>query len=196
MTMLLRLPTSAALALAASAAQAVPVTVQLHGPDGQPLADAVVAVEVKGHAGKTTTAKAEMAQRDRQFAPQLLVVQTGTAVSFPNFDIVRHHVYSFSPIKVLDIKLYSDTPTKPEVFDKPGVAALGCNIHDRMSAHIVVVDTPTFAKTDDKGQASFDLPPGEHVVRAWHAGQKSPMLQSLKLDVAAAGGTSVLTLAE
>jgi plastocyanin len=186
----------ALVALACSAVQAVPVTVQLRGPSGQPLAGAAVAIEVKGRTGKTSTAKAEMGQRDRQFTPQLLVVQTGTAVSFPNFDTVRHHVYSFSPIKVIDIKLYAGTPTEPVVFDKPGVATLGCNIHDRMSAHIVVVDTPTFARTDDKGQASFDLPAGEHAVKAWHAGQKSPMLQALKLDVPAAGGTVALTLAE
>lgn len=178
------------------AAWAVPVTVQLQGPGGQPLADAAVAIEVKGRTGRTTTAEAEMGQRNRQFTPQLLVVQTGTAVSFPNFDTVRHHVYSFSPIKVIDIKLYSGTPAKPIVFDKPGVATLGCNIHDRMSAHIVVVDTPTFARTDAKGQASFDLPPGEHLVKAWYDGQKSATLQSLKLEVPAGGGTSVLTLAD
>jgi plastocyanin len=172
------------------------VTVQLRGPTGQPLAGAVLAIEIRGRPARTSSAKAEIGQRDKQFAPQVLVVQTGTAVNFPNFDTVRHHVYSFSPIKVIDIKLYSGTPAEPIVFDKPGVAALGCNIHDRMSAHVVVVDTPTFAKTDDKGQASFDLPAGEHVVKAWHAGQKSPTLQSLKLDVAAAGGTGVLTLTE
>jgi plastocyanin len=193
---LTRFALPALLALTCSAALAVPVTVQLRGPNGQPLAGAAVAVEVKGRTGKTSTAKAEMGQRDRQFSPQLLVVQTGTAVNFPNFDTVRHHVYSFSPIKVIDIKLYSGTPAEPVVFDKPGVAALGCNIHDRMSAHIVVVDTPTFARTDDKGQASFDLPAGEHAVKAWHAGQKSPTLQALKLDVPAAGGTVALTLAE
>lgn len=186
----------AAFALFALAAQAVPVTVQLRGPAGQPLAGAAVAIEVKGRTGRATNAKAEMGQRDRQFTPQLLIVQTGTAVNFPNFDTVRHHVYSFSPIKVIDIKLYSGTPAEPIVFDKPGVATLGCNIHDRMSAHIVVVDTPTFARTDDKGQASFDLAVGEHVVKAWHAGQKSPTLQSLRLDVPAAGGTVALTLAE
>jgi plastocyanin len=186
----------ALLSLSPLAAAAVPVTVQLRGPGGQPLANAAIAVEVKGRAGKTANAKAEMGQRDRQFTPQLLVVQTGTAVSFPNFDTVRHHVYSFSPIKVIDIKLYSGTPTEPIVFDKPGVATLGCNIHDRMSAHIVVVDTPTFARTDASGQASFDLPAGEHVVRAWHDGQKSPNLQSARLDVPAAGGTVPLTLAE
>lgn len=196
MTMPLRLLMPAALALLAQAAQALPVTVQLRGPAGQPLAGTAVAVEVKGRTGRASNAKAEMGQRDRQFTPQLLVVQTGTAVNFPNFDTVRHHVYSFSPIKVIDIKLYSGTPAEPIVFDKPGVAALGCNIHDRMSAHIVVVDTPTFARTDDKGLASFDLPAGEHVVKAWHAGQKSPTLQSLRLDVPAGGGTVTLTLAE
>ncbi|MBL8275089.1 MAG: methylamine utilization protein [Pelomonas sp.] len=191
-----RLFTSALLALACAAAQAVPVTVQLRGPGGQPLAGAALAIEVKGRTGKATSAKAEIGQRDRHFTPQLLIVQTGTSVSFPNFDTVRHHVYSFSPIKVIDIKLYSGTPAEPVVFDKPGVAALGCNIHDRMSAHVVVVDTPTFARTDDKGQASFDLPTGEHTAKAWHAGQKSPMLQSVRLDVPAAGGVVTLTLAE
>lgn len=192
---LLQTLTVAALALTPWAvALAVPVTVQLRGPAGQPLAGAAVAVEVKGRTGRTTTAKAEIGQRERQFTPQLLIVQTGTSVNFPNFDTVRHHVYSFSTIKVIDIKLYSGTPAEPVVFDKPGVAALGCNIHDKMSAHVIVVDTPTFARTDDKGQATFDLPPGTHAVKAWHAAQKSPTLQSAKLDVPAAGGTSVLTL--
>jgi plastocyanin len=194
--MTLRRLTVLALALTPLAALAVPVTVQLRGPGGQLLANAVVAVEVKGRPAKTTTAKAEIGQRDRQFTPQLLVVQTGTSVSFPNFDTVRHHVYSISPIKVIDIKLYSGTPAEPVTFDKPGVATLGCNIHDRMSAHVVVVDTATFARTDAKGQATFDLPVGEHSIKAWHAAQKSATLQSVKLDVPAGGGTSTLTLAE
>ena len=193
---ILRRLTLAALALSPLAGLAVPVTVQLRGPNGQPLAGAAVAVEVKGRTGKTTGAKAEMGQRDRQFTPQLLIVQTGTAVNFPNFDTVRHHVYSISPIKVIDIKLYSGTPAEPVVFDKPGVAALGCNIHDRMTAHIIVVDTPTFARTDDKGQATFDLAAGEHAVKAWHAGQKSQTLLNLKLDVPASGGTVALTTPE
>ncbi|MFG6414095.1 methylamine utilization protein [Roseateles sp. DC23W] len=183
-------------ALAPVAAAAVPVTVQMRGPGGQPVANAAVAVEVRGRTGKTGSAKAEIGQRDRQFTPQLLIVQTGTAVSFPNFDTVRHHVYSFSPIKVIDIKLYTGTPTEPVVFDKPGVAALGCNIHDTMSAHVVVVDTPLFAVSDTKGQATFDLPPGTHAVKAWHAGQKTPTLQRLKLEVPGTGGAVALTLEE
>ncbi|MEJ6004625.1 methylamine utilization protein [Paucibacter sp. AS339] len=166
-------------ALGSSALQALPWTIQLNNAAGKPLAGAAVAVEVLGRSSKTNAAKAEMGQRERQFQPPVLVVQTGTAVSFPNFDVVRHHVYSFSPIKVIDLKLYSGTPAEPIVFDKPGVATLGCNIHDRMSAHIVVVDTPVFAVTDANGQVKFDLPAGEHRVKAWHASLKTPSLQAL-----------------
>jgi hypothetical protein len=141
-----------------------------------------------------------MAQRERQFQPALLIVQTGTAVSFPNFDVVRHHVYSFSPIKVIDVKLYSGTPSEPIVFDKPGVATLGCNIHDRMSAHIVVVDTPLFAVTDASGSARFDLPAGEHRLKLWHPSLKAQTLQSQVLVVPAhlpaSGAQTSLTLSE
>lgn len=171
---------------ASSAVQALPWTVQLNNAAGRPLAGAAIAVEVLGRAGKAGSgAKAEMAQRERQFQPALLIVQTGTAVSFPNFDVVRHHVYSFSPIKVIDVKLYSGTPSEPIVFDKPGVATLGCNIHDRMSAHIVVVDTPLFAITDASGSARFDLPAGEHRLKLWHPSTKAQALQSHPLVVPA-----------
>ena len=169
---------------------------QVRSPEGQPLTDAVVAVEIKG-GSRTSTGRAEMAQRDRQFQPHVLVVQTGTAVSFPNFDTVRHHVYSFSPIKPFDIKLYSGTPSEPIVFDKPGVAALGCNIHDRMGAFIVVVDTPLFGKTGAQGELSLELPPGEHVLKLWHSSRLQPLLLSEKLSVPAgqAAGQSSLVLA-
>ncbi|WP_077036436.1 methylamine utilization protein [Pelomonas sp. KK5] len=186
-------------ALCALNAQALPWTVQVRNAAGQPLADAVVAVEVGGKPQRAGAGvKAEMGQRDKQFTPQLLVIQTGTSVNFPNFDTVRHHVYSFSPIKVFETKLYSGTPAEPIVFDKPGVATLGCNIHDRMSAHIIVVDTPVFARTDAAGNARLDLPAGEHTLRLWHGSMKKDLLQSQSLAVAPAGGgqSVVVTLAD
>lgn len=175
------------LALAGTSALAVPVTVQVRGPNGQPLAGAAVAVEVKGRTGKTTTAKAEIGQRERQFTPQLLVVQTGTSVSFPNFDTVRHHVYSFSPVRTFEIKLYAGTPAAPLVFDKAGTAVLGCNIHDRMTGFIHVVNTPFFAKTSASGVAQLDVPAGEHTVQVWHsalADMREPLRQALKVNSA------------
>ncbi|MDM4766962.1 methylamine utilization protein [Pelomonas sp. SE-A7] len=169
-------------------------TVQVRSPDGKPLQDAVVAVEIKGQRSTASGVKAEVAQRERQFIPYVLVVQTGTAVNFPNFDTVRHHVYSFSPTKKFDLKLYAGTPAEPVLFDKPGVATLGCNIHDQMSAHVVVVDTPVFAKTDARGLVQLELPAGEHQLKTWHPRSPEPRLQSQALSVGAAAGQTVVTL--
>ncbi|WAC74422.1 methylamine utilization protein [Roseateles sp. SL47] len=194
---------SAALLLAASAATALlsplaasaaPWTLQVKDAAGAPLAGAVVAVELKGQPSQAAPGTvAQMAQRDRQFQPGTLVVQTGTAVSFPNFDTVRHHVYSFSPIRRFELKLYAGTPAEPVVFDKPGVAQLGCNIHDKMTARIIVVDTPLFATTDAQGQAKLDLPPGQHQVALWHArlGNDAPRQQSLVVPAGPPGGLAL-----
>jgi plastocyanin len=173
----------------------VPWTVQVRDAAGRPLADAVVAVEVHGQPSQAgRRASAEMSQRQRQFRPYVLVVQTGTAVSFPNFDTVRHHVYSFSETKKFEIKLYAGTPARPEVFDKPGIATLGCNIHDRMSAHIVVVDTPIFASSDASGLVTLDLPAGEHVLRYWHPRLAITALQSQRVSVGKDSGRTELSL--
>ncbi|PIM54759.1 methylamine utilization protein [Roseateles chitinivorans] len=178
----------------ASVTQAADWTIQVRDAAGTPVPNAAVAVELKGQPAKPAVgASATLAQRDRQFQPQLLVVQTGTAVNFPNFDTVRHHVYSFSPTKKFELKLYSGTPAEPVVFDRPGVAQLGCNIHDRMSAHVVVVDTPLFGITDAKGEVTLNLPPGEHRVRLWatRMGNAGPNSQPL---VVAAGAPGVLKI--
>ena len=101
--------------------------------------------------------------------PVMTVVQTGTEISFPNNDTVRHHVYSFSAAKPFELKLYSGTPGTPILFDKPGTVVIGCNIHDQMVAYIQVVSTPHFGKTDQAGKVSIaDLPPGKYRLKAWH----------------------------
>jgi hypothetical protein len=105
------------------------------------------------------------------FQPRVTVITTGTRALFPNFDTVRHHVYSFSPIKTFELKLYTGVPGTPVVFDKPGVAVLGCNIHDTMAAWVVVADTPWFARTPADGHVRIDaVPPGSYKLRLWHPG--------------------------
>lgn len=158
------------LLLAGLPVHAVPLVVTVTDEQGAPLADAVVAVQVKGTPTNAPAGtSAELGQKNRRFTPTVLAVQTGTAVHFPNFDTVRHHVYSFSPIKTFELKLYAGTPAAPVVFDKPGTAALGCNIHDTMTAYVRVVDTPYFARTDGSGRAQLELPTGDHQLQTWHA---------------------------
>lgn len=159
-------------ALAIPLSHATTVSVQLQDSAGKPLPDGVVFLESsQAKQVAKPIAGAEIAQINKQFTPQVMVVTVGTAVSFPNRDTVRHHVYSFSPNKTFELKLYTGTATSPVVFDKPGIAVLGCNIHDNMSAWVVVVETPYFAVGDAKGLASMrDIPAGTYRMRVWHPG--------------------------
>ena len=161
----------AALAALALAAQAGTVQVEVLDAAGQPLADAVVFLEsADARKAVKPLAGAQMAQEKRQFVPGVLVVPVGTEVRFPNNDSVRHHVYSFSPAKRFELKLYTGTPSSPVLFDSPGVAVLGCNIHDQMVGWILVVDTPYYARTPAApGRAQIgNVPPGTYTLRTWH----------------------------
>ncbi|MCU1244570.1 MAG: hypothetical protein JWN02_480, partial [Acidobacteria bacterium] len=79
------------------------------------------------------------------------------------------HVYSFSPAKPFQLPLYKGTPSKPLLFDKAGVVTLGCNIHDQMSAYIIVVDTPYFDQTAPSGRVTLrDVEAGRYTLHVWY----------------------------
>jgi plastocyanin len=112
-------------------------------------------------------------QKNQQFVPQVSVIQTGAAVYFPNSDNVRHSVYSFSAANRFELKLYAGKAANPVVFPKPGIVALGCNIHDKMIAWVLVVDTPFFARTDASGQAMLKgVEPGSYTLYAWRSSMR------------------------
>jgi len=169
--MLARLASFVVLSLTASCAQAASVDVLLSDAAGKPLADAVVMLEPAGaRLPPKPMQGAQIVQHDLQFDPPVTVVTTGTAVMFPNQDTVKHHVYSYSPAKTFQIKLYAGVPHAPIVFDKPGVAVLGCNIHDGMIAWVVVSDTPLWARSAAGGHAKVaDVPAGSYQLHVWHA---------------------------
>ncbi len=170
------LAAAAFLALAPTRAAAGTVEVTTRDAKGAALEDAVVWVLPKAGAAPARKRDAEIEQKDRQFMPLVTVVQVGTAINFPNRDTIRHHVYSFSPPKPFEIKLYVGTPVAPVVFDKPGEVVLGCNIHDHMLAYVYVVETPWFAKTGPDGRARIEgVPAGEYEVRVWHFAQATPI---------------------
>lgn len=159
---------SACLILFHVAASAAAVTVSVHDSLGKPLADAVLYAEPEGGAAPGSPRPAVIEQRGMKFLPLVTVVQSGATISFPNNDRVRHHIYSFSPAKKFDQKLYAGAAASSQVFDKAGTVVLGCNIHDRMIAYVKVVDTPYFAHTDASGNARLELPAGKYTLRAWH----------------------------
>jgi plastocyanin len=148
-----------------------PLDVRVTDAAGQPLPDAVVFLESPAaRAAARPRAMVEIAQVAKAFDPPVTVVPVGTAVNFPNRDSVRHHVYSFSPAKKFEIKLYVGTPAEPVVFDQPGIAVLGCNIHDQMAAWVVIVPTPWYGRAGADGVVRLpQVPAGAYRLRTWHA---------------------------
>ncbi|MDT8311903.1 MAG: methylamine utilization protein, partial [Methylophaga sp.] len=108
---------------------------------------------------------------DKAFVPELVIVQQGQLVDFPNSDNIRHHVYSFSPAKTFELKLYADRPKEPLLFDQHGVVVLGCNIHDGMVGYIYVAADKRVVKTDNRGIASLPASSDNSQISAWHANQ-------------------------
>ena len=174
---------------AAPLSHAASLQAQVNDSGGKPLADAVV-YAIAGTTPDTRPSRTPVAveQIDREFVPYVTVVQAGTKLTFPNRDPILHHVYSFSPAKSFEIKLYSGKSPTEELFDKPGVVTLGCNIHDWMIGYVLVVATPHFAKTDATGVARLrDLPAGAYDLHAWHPQQRAAAsVQRVTLDAASA----------
>lgn len=168
------------LCLSTVALAAVDITVT--DQQGKALEDAVV--ELLDPANKEfSQKKAEVKQQDLTFIPFVSAYQSGTAVDFPNMDKTRHHVYSFSPAKVFELKLYANKPEAPVLFDQAGIIALGCNIHDYMQAYIYIGDSPFLQVTDNKGQVSFtDIPDGSYQLKVWHPWQNADwMVQQVQI---------------
>jgi plastocyanin len=147
------------------------VQVSVKDNKGAPVGDAVVSLmplDAKPVLAPPATPLV-IAQRGQEFDPYVTAVVVGTKISFPNRDSVSHQVYSQSAPKPFEIPLYRPGENPTVTFDRPGTVSLGCNIHDWMSAHVVVLETPFFKATPATGTTTLTtLPPGRYRLDVWH----------------------------
>jgi hypothetical protein len=125
----------------------------------------------------------QILQTNYTFVPSLLAVQVGASIEFPNQDNSFHNVFSYSPAKRFDLGRYrpEDRPIPRQVFDKPGLVTLRCDIHEHMRALILVLETPHFVVTDPDGQFKLEgLPAGSFVLKAW-LNSKTTLEQPIQL---------------
>ncbi len=163
------------LLLAAAPAAAGDLVVEVRTAGGKPIQNAVVMLYPARAVPAKPTGTYQVVQQDIQFDPFVLVVPVGGNVAFPNRDPVRHQVYSFSKAKTFELKLYAKDQAHVVHFDKAGIVALGCNIHDAMTAFIAVVDTGFAVKTGADGVARLrGVPEGAARLSVWHPYQRSP----------------------
>lgn len=112
---------------------------------------------------------ASMEQQNRRFTPEMLVIQAGSKVSFPNEDPIFHNVFSLSGAKSFDLGNYPRGDTRMVTFTKPGIVFVNCHLHPNMSATIVVAPNKWNALAGRDGKFELrDVPPGHYTIVAWH----------------------------
>lgn len=132
------------------------------------LARVVVYLEGPGEKPGIPT-KSVMAQKNRHFVPEIVVVPVGSTVSFPNEDPIFHNVFSLSRTKAFDLGYYPLGATRTVKFDRAGIVQVYCHIHPDMSAAIVVLATGYWTRPTADGRYTLSgMTPGNYNLVAWH----------------------------
>ena len=118
--------------------------------------------------GERSVTNSVMALQSRQFSPRVRVVMQGSRIEFPNQDPFSHNVFSKTN-GGFDTGTFGRGKSREQVFDQPGIYALYCNVHPRMTAFVITLATPYYTQAALDGRFSIDsVPPGEYEVHAWH----------------------------
>lgn len=176
---LLRLSALAAVALAAVGARADPadLALRLIGPDGAPVASAVVAA-APGPAG---TGLVEMDQVDLQFRPPLLIAVAGQRLRIANSDSRVHHVRCHDHQLNFNVLLRPGERHELELSTSRSLTLL-CNIHAEMRARVLIVDSAVYATSDERGRLILrQLPARARRLKVWTRadGYQKPHLELL-----------------
>lgn len=166
----------AALIIAAPAARGQgPVSGQISivekpGDQTEDLGNTVIYLELPaGMKAKVAPANEAMVVQARQFAPHVRVVPQGSKIEFTNQDPFSHNVFSKAAQGPFDTDVFGRGKKKSTVVKETGVYPLYCNVHPRMTAFLVSVNTPYYAQAGADGRFSIaNVPAGTYVLHVWH----------------------------
>jgi plastocyanin len=168
----------AALAGSAAAQGTTPATTSVSGQVSiterpgettEDLANVVVFLEPMGGAARRLSpTHTTIALDKRQFSPRVRVITEGSKVEFPNQDPFSHNVFSKTN-GGFDTQPYGRGKMKEHTFSQPGVYPLYCNVHPRMTAFVITLNTPYYTQVGNDGRFSIDgVPPGQYRLHVWH----------------------------
>jgi len=140
-----------------------------------------VVVMLKGISGKSTGASAPpaiMDQKNCEYVPQIMAIQTNQKLLVKNSDATMHNVHlnptarsneSANPGKV-NAAQPANAPDLVYTFPAPeNFMKFECDVHPWMFAWVTVVDHPYFDVTGSNGTFRIkDVPPGKYTLTAMH----------------------------
>ena len=122
-------------------------------------------------------------QNKKRFMPELLPIVKGQTVRFANEDKLKHNVFSSSPARNFDLGLSDPGGEQQELsFEKTGLIQVFCNIHESMTASVLVLPNRAFAMTDAGGRYRISsVPTGKLKIHLYHRLAK-PLNQPLEVN--------------
>ncbi|MBI4590880.1 MAG: hypothetical protein HY725_18810 [Candidatus Rokubacteria bacterium] len=140
-------------------------------------------------------------------APHVLGMVKGTDLAIKNSDPLLHNMHAVVDGKamVFNLALPIQGQTIARRVRKTGMITVTCDSHTHMRAHLLVLDHPYFAITDENGAfALADVPPGKYKLVVWHESWKllgydkdkrplydQPIVQTREIEVPAKGTVRV-----
>jgi plastocyanin len=112
-----------------------------------------------------------------EFWPHVEVVLAGETVCFPNNQEVVHNVFSKNPDVDATLPYHASACA---VFTTPGASRIGCNKHEWMSAWVLAVENPLYARPSACAYR-INAPPGEYDVHCWHPNGTAEAVQAATL---------------
>lgn len=144
----------------------------------------VVAYPLSFRTGYSPMANAVITQKEETFIPGTLMVTPGTTVYFLNEDQQYHNVFSRTPGSAFNIGRRPPGHMYPQRIDRPGVVKLFCDIHARMRAYIICVETPYFGRLNADGSFFISgLPDGRYRIEVIH-----PQIRTYRTELSLQGG--------
>lgn len=170
------------------------------GPNKE-FADVIVMLKGDSLKGKSTGATAEPAKMDQkncEYIPQILAVQTGQKIFVKNSDPMMHNVHT-TPTAAgnKEENKGQQAGAADLIFSIPApenFLRFKCDVHGWMFAWVTVVDHPYFAVTGKDGTFTIkDVPPGKYKIVALHR-KAAPTGVEKEIEVTADGATTDFTI--
>jgi plastocyanin len=161
--------------------------VERPGEQTEDLSNTVIYLEVPaGQKVRVTPTNEQMALQARQFAPHVRVVPQGSKIEFSNQDPFSHNVFSKATQGPFDTDVFGRGKKKSTTVKEAGVYPLYCNVHPRMTAFLVAVNTPYFAQAGADGRFTIgNVPAGTYKLHVWH--DRAAVEQTAMVTVGAGG---------
>ncbi|HEX4460137.1 MAG TPA: hypothetical protein VIA18_19295 [Polyangia bacterium] len=101
--------------------------------------------------------------------PRVVVVPVGGSVEFKNSDRVPHTLYIEHATSLMKPEPTPSQQSRTQKFYATGEYRVRDEEYPHIEGDVLVLQTPWFARLDDKGQFKIELPEGKYTLRVfWH----------------------------